>query len=383
MTNILIVNQHSKNFGDDAAGCALVQELLKKESVSRIDIIYNCNVAIPINNPKVFHHLELNFDNMKKYNLVKYYFLHKRIGIRPQNEFLKKWIDIIDSSDFIFMSPCGANIGIYKDWASLARLFMITKHHKKIIFHYNTIGKSGNMVFDLLAKKVLSKSLIYVREKKSLNYINSIGMNGYWGPDTAYLLEKIKVNTKINVITLVPSFFDDWHPEFKNNPIDSTIQSRILPQIARWAENNGYFIEIIPHLNTEEEIEYNQKVKDILNLYCNERAKIRDDILTVWDYDKNIASSSIVIGMRYHAIVLASKNNVPFLSLSYENKMKEVCKYTNMENYQVDLHSKDEFERVSKILTEIKNNRDEIVKNLEKKTKSFSHICTKPTEMIE
>lgn len=39
--NVLIVNQHSNNFGDDAAGCAFVDILLTFSEVDKIDIIYN------------------------------------------------------------------------------------------------------------------------------------------------------------------------------------------------------------------------------------------------------------------------------------------------------------------------------------------------------
>ena len=43
--------------------------------------------------------------------------------------------------------------------------------------------------------------------------------------------------------------------------------------------------------------------------------------------------------MRYHSAVLAAKNARPFVALSYENKMLEVCNYTYMSEYVVDLQS--------------------------------------------
>ena len=49
-----------------------------------------------------------------------------------------------------------------------------------------------------------------------------------------------------------------------------------------------------------------------------------------------------MIGMRYHAIVLAAKNGVPFVDLSYENKMREVADYTGQAAFCVDLTDPDQ-----------------------------------------
>jgi polysaccharide pyruvyl transferase WcaK-like protein len=52
--------------------------------------------------------------------------------------------------------------------------------------------------------------------------------------------------------------------------------------------------------------------------------------------------STFVVSMRYHGIVMAIRNKVPFISLGYENKMNEVCKYSNVEylNYKlVDINT--------------------------------------------
>ena len=57
---------------------------------------------------------------------------------------MHEWIELIKNCDVAVMSPCGANIGIYKDWASLIRILMVIIEKKKFIFQYNTIGKSGN-----------------------------------------------------------------------------------------------------------------------------------------------------------------------------------------------------------------------------------------------
>ena len=61
------------------------------------------------------------------------------------------------------------------------------------------------------------------------------------------------------------------------------------------------------------------------------------EIKTVYDYERYISSSYLLIGMRYHSVVLAAKNAVPFICIAYEQKMKEVSEYTNQLKYCVDL----------------------------------------------
>lgn len=378
---VLIINQHSNNFGDDAAGCALIKMLLKVTNVTDIDIIYHSTKEIPLNNEKVHHHLEINFSNVGKMKFIKYYLLDRPFKKKSSSNILNEWIDVIQKSDIVFFSPCGANIGIYRDWPSLVRILMVIKEKKKIVFHYNTIGKSGNFIFDHLAKYALSKSKIYVREKKSEEYIENIGLKCICGPDTAFALESLKYKIKDDTISFIPSSFDAWHPEFKNNPVDDNIQSIFIPFLSSWASKNKFKIEILPHLNTSDEYTYNQI---ILNCFIKSGFKdviIRTDINNVWDYDRAIASSRIVIGLRYHAIVLAAKNCRPFLALCYENKMKEVCSYTNMVDSIIDIHNLVDYLKNGQIEYALNNlilYEKEISKKLEEKYISLHSLANAP-----
>ena len=41
--------------------------------------------------------------------------------------------------------------------------------------------------------------------------------------------------------------------------------------------------------------------------------------------------------MRYHGIVIAAKNAIPFVSIAYENKMCEVSEYVNMKKQNIEI----------------------------------------------
>lgn len=61
------------------------------------------------------------------------------------------------------------------------------------------------------------------------------------------------------------------------------------------------------------------------------------EINSVTQYDNFIASAELVITMRYHGVVCSAKNSVPFLALSYENKMHEVANYVNCSESCIDV----------------------------------------------
>lgn len=366
---VLIINQHTLNFGDDIAGIALINNLLEYEKIDRIDIIYNTKGKLLIENKKIHHNEHIMLKNIGYSNIIKY-FIFRRFGYKNyKNKALKDMLEIINQADYIYVSPCGANIGIYKDWRFLIKLLIVIQEGKKPIFHLNTIGKSNSIIFDLMAKKVLKKSIIYVREKKSLEYIESLGLNAKFGVDTAFSFKDNEIVEKKQIIAFVPTILKNWHPNFKNVDVDRIVFKDILPIIAEFANSKKLPIQLIPHLNSIEEEEYYKRIVNEFNK-LNVEVYYRRDVDNVYKYNKAIKESKLLLGMRYHSIVLAIKNQIPFIALSYENKMQEVCDYSNMSQYSFKLYDK-------------KIDKDEIRKKLEYIYNNEENICKDLNEILE
>lgn len=358
---ISIVNQQGHNYGDEAAGCALIQELCKISDVEKINVFYASDSIIPISHIKVQHYVEITLKSMGLHNIMVYLLFNFKNSLNNiRNKELQQFVATIFQSDIVFVSPCGASIGIYKDWRYLLRLLIVTKTGKSPIFHFNTIGKSGNVIFDFVSKCILKKSKVYVREKASFEYLRKIGINSMVGPDSAFLLSQISPKEK-KELAFVPTHLDDWHPYFKKRNVDNFICKNIIPLIASFGEKYNIKIKIIPHFNLIEEKEY---CETILEHFKKEGLKenqvyVCQSINSYMDYDYEIANSRFVIGMRYHAIVLAAKNATPFISLAYENKMKEVSTYMGQCEYCIDLFEKD----YEKIMNQIALMMDQLLLN--------------------
>ena len=332
---IAIINQHSVNVGDEAAGYALIERLVDGYRIQSIDVFYNGSEAIPCPQKAseiVSHDLRLSLKNMG-YIAIAVYLL---AGIKI-NAAVKEYCTVIKDADVVFVAPGGANIGIYKDWRYLVRLLFAVKVGKTPIFHWNTIGASGNKPFDFLARKALTRSKLYVREKKSCDYLDSIGLRSELGPDTAFLLKPIPHSLESKTIAFVPSELDSWHPYYKQRPINDYVLSEYVPAVAQFAQQHSYKIEVIPHLRDDTERHFNEEVCRLLKAHgCD--VTMRDDIDDFRDYDSALANADVVVGMRYHTAVLAAKNHRPFIVLAYENKALEVARYTGMSKYSIDLN---------------------------------------------
>lgn len=354
---VLVVNQHTNNFGDDAAGVALVTRLLEY-NIEQIELLYCMPGTLPIDDPRVVHNHSLNVREFKKIDYIIYALTKIKCG-----KFIPGLLKKLKEYDVVIVSPCGSNLGIYKDWQLLLQ-DMIIIQKKKLIFHLNTIAESGNKLFDYMVKYVCSHSQVYVRERASEKYLTDNGIAAKWGPDTAFLLEsKGSISRDDNRIIFVPSDVWSWHVDFINKSHD-VFENVILPGLSTFAKDNDKQICILAHTNSKAEHEFNLIVKNKLNRLAPEIDIVVPQIKTVYDYENYIRSSFCVIGMRYHSIVLAAKNAIPFIAISYEQKMQEVSNYTHQENFCIDLKIQDQMNLFGKLLDDLLFNHDKITNEL-------------------
>lgn len=359
---ILIVNQHTNNFGDDAAGVALVNCLLKIDKIEKIELLYCMPGFLPIEDKRVIHNHWLDVRKLRRIEFLLYYF----VGIKKGN-FIPGLINKLKKYDLVLVSPCGSNLGIYKDWQLLFQDLVVVRNKKKLIFHLNTIAGSGNWIFDMLVRKLCKKSYVYVREKASQRYLEKRNIHTTWGPDSAFLLEsKGDIVKDSRKIAFIPSDVWSWHVNFKDET-NEQFDKYILTQLVYFARNNCKDIYILNHTNSADEKIFNAKVKKKIENLDSSIRVVLPKIKTVYDYENMIRESYLVVGMRYHAIVLAAKNAIPFVSISYEQKMKEVSEYTNQSIYCIDLKKIKSEETISKMLNSVKRNYRRIQEELNNK----------------
>ena len=358
---VLIVNQHTNNFGDDAAGTALVNRLLQV-GIEKVELLYCMPGYLPINDNRVIHNHKLNVRKLCRLDFILYWLF----GV-CRGEFIPNFVRKLADYDLIIVSPCGSNLGIYKDWQLLFQDLIVIKNNRNLIFHLNTIARSGNRLFDGLVQLLCKRCSVYVREKSSQQYLEHVGVTATWGPDSAFMLEsRGTVNCDKRRIVFVPSNVWSWHVNFIGDESKSYDEMIIKP-LAIFAKKHDKDIYILAHTNSKEEKTFNDETKLKLESIIPGLKVVIPDIETVYDYENYIRSAYFLVGMRYHSIVLAAKSAVPFISLSYEQKMKEVSEYTGQQDFCLDLKDIYQMETFSRLLENICERQSKIRQDLETK----------------
>lgn len=303
-----------------------------------VDVIYNGVDVDPGGGDRVSVPKGVRFRAIGPVRLLAY-LVSPHLAIRIfSRSGLPRLVGCIQDADVIIVAPSGANLGIYRDWVYLLRLLIVVRAGGRPVFHFSSIGPSGSRVFDYLAHAVLRRSKVYVRESRCQEYLLACGMPSTLGPDTAFALAPVAGDVRGNVISVVPAELASWHPHFAGAGIEDAIMGEIAPALARFCLEKDLMVEILPHLRTETERVFNLKFAASLAAHGLGDGGIRlPDVCNFREYDRLLGTSRLVVGGRYHAIVLAAKNCRPFVSLGYESKMSEVCDYLGLPEMNLSL----------------------------------------------
>lgn len=383
----LILNQNTDNYGDDIAAQALTYIIRSADTSAEIRFLYGprpWSGTVPVLGKEISHRVMTSMGGKTSYLDLFRTYLHRKFRVKPnyRNDEFKKLSSDLNWCDHVMVSPSGANIGIYQDWNALKVTMQVVAHGKQLIFHLNTIGSSGNMLFDLLARTMLRKSLVFVREARCLSELKAWGVESKFGPDSAFALPAASRPSTLSptkIIGLVPTGLN-WHPDHQDSKSLFIVDQLDKTFIERVKSNPSLIVHIIPHLYGHmDETELLLTVKESLVKKGIPTAQIE---IATWvksadEYDQAIAACHIVITMRYHGVVLAAKNAVPFFALSYESKMKEACRYTRMDQYCVDIKSSTP-ELVAKKISSILEQHDEISTFLKENSSRLSKMTYYP-----
>ncbi len=346
---ILIINQHSKNHGDEAAGLALIRKLYK-EGYTNISVSYNmdfpCNDRCKLKYKDIKHitPIRLNRFNYKALVLFnKYPYFLTWILCMCSNELRKEYYHI-KNSDIIISASGGVNLGLYHDERYLWKLLITKRLKKKYAIYSPSIGPFGDDKNYLLrVKEVLSSaSFLSLRDQKSYLYAEQLHVPFIKSIDTAFLEEHsaTKLPEELNpfmfnkFVIIVPNQLYNWHPSFRDIFNIEKIDTFYIQLISIF-NNRGFRVVLLPQLyeqgDKNDEI-YFKKLKG-----TNENVTV---ISTQYSSDiqqKIFEKADFVIGARYHSIIFAINSNTPFCCLSYEHKMSDMLELLDLKEFSIEI----------------------------------------------
>lgn len=366
--NILIIGQHTNNYGDEAAGIALLQRLLEIENVEKINVLYRSdNDKLPFDDDRICH-CNKNVPTYKARGRLHVlsdikYFVQLALRKKEKNTVLLK---LLEEADVVYLSPCGANIGSYRDRILLYTLLTCVARNKNVITHLNTFDDSEQFLFNKIAIYCLKRAKVYVREKRSINYLRKKGVNAKFGVDSAFMFKNSKctLENMNGYILLILSEINMWHRKYINkNWSRKDYYKCLVKPVLKYAKENNKKVIIAAHTDIDRNFIHE------LFLYGSEEypeyCVDKSNISSVYEYDSLIKHSWLVVTSRYHGIVLSAKSQIPCLGLAYDTKSIEVSEYIDCSEQCVWIEQvMDGDIKLEELLNYIDINREMIYKKL-------------------
>lgn len=353
--NILIINCHTDNRGDEAAVHALIDELNCIHNGLSITLSMRGEGRYP-NLPENVTCISQFIPAKKKAILANYVAIISKgkISLSQKETDL---IEAIKCADIILHAPGGPSIGdtYYDAEPTYLRIFdLIRALHKPYMFYAPSMGPFEKVERNKWRKKVLvDASGIALRDPVSANHLkkllpetmvyqtldsalqhdidfedNQNKLDGY--KELKTFLNKHEKCIGITITDL------QWHPVYsQDSQLKNRIQDTFHSAINEIIEN-GFGVVFIPQLYGSGN-DYELMSRYVVSSESCYVVKSDSDLYDSYFQQYLISKLYMVIGMRYHSNIFSAKMGTPFISISYEQKMQGFMKKIGLERYCISI----------------------------------------------
>ena len=373
--NILIVNQPLNNRGDESAHKALVRTMLAEMPSVSIKAIW---VGAPQDSINQFavRDKRVEYVNLKSIRgfgrTVLFSLKHRGWGFLSMlHPTYWKLIHYYRKADWIVCAPGGICMGGFQNWMHLYYLYIAARMNKKIAYYGRSIGpfptatKSNRRFKEISTSLLLNFCFLSLRDRKSEEIAEDMGLKYHSTVDTAFLDSPHVVQMPDSLLQLIEGrkkyivFVPNklvWHYAYEGISGETVFEffRTILEMLLRRYPEHD--VVLLPQIFNS----LNKKVADygffmeLAERQNDSRVKVVSDEYSSDIQQTIISGASFLIGARYHSIVFALNNNVPFVSLSYEHKMSGLLKTLGKEDCMVDItNAFTSVERQNSIIMEV------------------------------
>lgn len=354
--NILLINQPIGNRGDESAHRSLMKSLNRLFPNANITVLFfirSMDQILPI--------MEINTTNKyinvtRKHNFKILNFIQFAVKLNITkiiaylHPIMRELIPYYKKADIVICAPGGICLGGFQNWNHLFMLLLAKDFKKKLVYYSRSFGPFPDKTVNNRIFKKRSLTMLHyfdflsirdIETKKladelNIKYISSIDTAFLDVPQTAIPKEIIKEIGTSNYIVFVPNSLT-WHYFFKNIPQD-VIDSFYIEIIKRcrkiYPDSKIVMLPQLFYAGNNSDYQYFLKIKkqsEIDNMY------VVNDTFSSNIQQSIIQNSKCIIGARYHSIVFAINNNVPFIALGYEHKINGLLESLNKSDRMVDI----------------------------------------------
>ena len=356
--NILLLDQPLSNRGDESAYKGLVRNMVKSIPNVQINVLQlrgiglaNAIKEFDLNIPQAkFVNIEL--EDRKKFTVfisrAYRYHVDWMIRFHPMTRILSQ---LYDKADLIMFSPGGINLGGFQDWIHLHLMLWAKRKNKRLAYYGRSIGPFLDETwrerrFHKLAKEALNYcEFVCLRDMKSVTLAKKMNVNCVETVDSAFLdSTAVQIPQEIQnelgdkpYITFVPNELI-WHYAFRGKVNKSNIDEFYIQLFnliqKRYAD---YKIVMLPQLNNQQRNDIDYFLELRKHVKNNKNVVIVPDSFNSDVQQAIIKRAALMVGARYHSIVFAINQGIPFVSLSYEHKMSGLLEILGQSDRMIDI----------------------------------------------
>lgn len=393
--NILIVNCHWGNRGDESAIRAMIDEL--QCSYPNANIYVQAALgsfdSFP-ENEKV--RVIPTFPGKKKRRLPLDLVSIYTKGLINISSEARVFFETLKKADIVLHAPGGPSIGdlyLPQERYKLWRLDLIRRSGVPYVFYAPSMGPFKNESRNKIRRKVLlESSLLCLREEISEKMVNDFIPekktvvtldSAFQHPIDMSANEKLFweyhelasfVENGDNVIGMTITDLQ-WNYAYSGNVEISNRIRNVFSKFIEYLTENGYKILFIPQLFGE-----SGDARYMLS-FCTDNCFVMSDKYDCYFQQYVISRVKAVVGMRYHSNIFSAKMGTPFISVSYEQKMLGFMKKADLLDYCIDVNDLSYELLVSKF-NNLLDQYSEIHRYLEIKKDTFRNESHKTTDLV-
>ena len=392
--NIMIINCHWNNRGDESAIRAMIDEL--KVCFPGVHFYVQCATGTFIDFPKIDNTEVLDAFPSGKRHIVSDMIAAFTRGRVCLNANARQFFNALNNSAVVLHAPGGPSIGdIYlkNEKRKLLRLLSVKWAGVPYVFYAPSMGPFNNRTRNIFRKKILKGAkLICLREELSKKMVKDFipELEPVVTLDSAFQHDiDISGNSELlRSYTELNEFISDknvigitvtdlqWNSKYKGNAeIQETIRDTFNSFVLRLT-GEGYKVLFIPQLfGGANDYEYMSTFR------INDNVFVMSDKYDCYFQQYIISRLKAVIGMRYHSNIFSAKMGTPFISVSYEQKMVGFMEKAELMKYCININ-----ELSSEVLNEkfdlLLSSYDDYKSELAKKRVQFKEQSHKTTDLV-
>lgn len=356
--NVLLINQPTNNRGDEAAHRGLVRALCARYPDAKLTVAFLGTAPDSVREMRVaapnVDYAVIPLRRKDALRIPVYASLwHLRWAATRLHPAYRRLRRLIRQADYVVNAPGGICMGGFQNWGHVFHLEIARDCRKPVAYYSRSFGpfrehSRRERTFKRLSLELLrSFDFLAIRDAKSIALAEQLGLRYVAAIDAAFLdVPAAAVPPDVaaavgspDYAVFVPNSLV-WHVDFRGADPERIDRFYLAVLDRLCARDPAAKVVMLPQLygvGERGDVRYFEKLKA--------QSAHRDRIVVLPEtcgsdvQQALIAKARFMVGARYHSIVFAINNRVPFVSLSYEHKMPGLLELLGLEARGVDVRS--------------------------------------------